>query len=201
MRKLETEGYRKKASEDMQAEITPEMKDWFDKRTNKHIDLVKKYMKAIIDFDEERFGKLSERLETHDQSKFESPERDPYVFVSWDYKCKEDGVDYDLPSGMKDKMNEATLHHVVNNSHHAEYHSGKKTGLLNREDRDKPPANMVDATSMPDLDIAEMVADWVAMGEEKGNSAKSWADKNVGVRWEFTDEQKDLIYELIEAVG
>ena len=32
------------------------------------------------------------------------------------------------------------------------------------------------------------------------NSAKEWADKNVNIRWKFTDKQKDLIYELIEVV-
>ena len=66
--------------------------------------------------------------------------------------------------------------------------------------RDKPPEEMIDATKMPDLDIAEMVADWCAVSEERGNTPKSWADKNVNVRWKFTDEQSDLIYEIIDAV-
>jgi hypothetical protein len=38
------------------------------------------------------------------------------------------------------------------------------------------------------------------MGVEKGNKAKTWADNNVGVRWGFTDVQKDLIYELIDVL-
>ena len=45
-----------------------------------------------------------------------------------------------------------------------------------------------------------MVADWSAMSEELGSETKDWADKNVNVRWEFTDEQRDLIYELIDKV-
>ena len=59
---------------------------------------------------------------------------------------------------------------------------------------------MVDASEMTRLDIAEMVCDWCAVSEERGNTPKSWADKNVNVRWEFTDEQKDLIYELIDGI-
>jgi len=59
---------------------------------------------------------------------------------------------------------------------------------------------MVDATKMSDLDIAEMTADWAAMGEERGNSPKEWADKNVNKRWKFTKDQEKLIYELIKSV-
>lgn len=36
------------------------------------------------------------------------------------------------------------------------------------------------------------------MGEEKGNTVRSWADKNVNVRWKFTEDQVNLIYELID---
>jgi len=175
------------------------MKNWFDKRTAKHIKLVQKYCKKIEEYDSERFKGLIERGKIHDQSKYEDPEIDPYIYVSWDYKCKDDGVDFTPPEGMDDQMNEATEHHVNNNKHHPEYHSETK-GKINREDRDKAPDEMIDATKMKDLDIAEMVADWMAMGEEKGNTPKSWADKNVNIRWKFTDDQKNLIYELIEEV-
>jgi hypothetical protein len=51
---------------------------------------------------------------------------------------------------------------------------------------------------MPNMDIAEMAADWMAMSEEKGTEPKDWADKNVNVRWNFTPKQVDLIYELLE---
>ena len=37
-----------------------------------------------------------------------------------------------------------------------------------------------------------------SMSEEKGGEPKKWADDNVNVRWKFTDDHKDLIYELIE---
>lgn len=52
-------------------------------------------------------------------------------------------------------------------------------------------------TGMPDLDVAEMCADWMAMSKELGGTPKDWADKNVNVRWKFTEAQKKLIYEII----
>jgi hypothetical protein len=175
-----------------------EMKDWFDKRTKKHIERVQSYCKKIEDFDPERFKGLIERGEVHDQSKYKDPEVDPYIYVTWQYKCKDDGKEFECPEGMDEEMDKATEHHVKSNAHHPEYHCEKEVGLINRKDRDKPPEEIIDATDMKELDIAEMVADWVAMGQEKGNSAKDWADKNVNKRWKFTDAQKDLIYELID---
>ena len=59
---------------------------------------------------------------------------------------------------------------------------------------------MIDATKMTELDLGEMVSDWLAMSDEKNSNPKDWADKNVNVRWKFTDDQNDLIYELIDAV-
>ena len=176
------------------------MKDWFEKRTKKHIGLVKKYCKKIAEYDEERFGKILEQCENHDQSKFEDPEVDPYVYTTWQYKCKDDGVDFECPKEMQDRMTEATEHHIKNNRHHPEFHCDKETDLINENDRDKPPEEMIDATKMPDLDLVEMVADWCSVSEERGKSPKSWADKNVNVRWKFTGEQKDLIYELIDNI-
>ena len=101
-----------------------EMKDWFEKRTNKHIGFVQKYCKKIADHDES-FEELIKRGEIHDQSKFKDPEIDPYIYISWKYKCQDDGVDYDPPKGLDEKMNKATEHHVKNNRHHAEFHCDK----------------------------------------------------------------------------
>jgi len=173
------------------------MKAFFDKRTNKHIDLVKKYCKKIENFDSDRFDGLCDQAKDHDQSKFEDPEYEPYLYVTWSYKCKDDGKKFEVPEEIDKAMNEATNHHVISNKHHPEYYSDKKVGLINRKDRDKPPAEMVDATKMPILSIGEMCADWLAMSEEKGTNPEKWADKNVNIRWKFNDEQKDTIYEII----
>jgi len=174
-----------------------EIEEFFEKRTREHIKRVQKYCKKIADYDD-KFEDLIEQASHHDDSKFEDPEYEPYLYVTWSYKCKDDGVDWEPPDGMDEKMNKATEHHVKSNRHHPEFHSSETVDLINRNDRDKPPEKMIDGTKMGDIDIAEMVADWVSMGQEKGNSAKDWADKNVNVRWKFTDDQKDLIYELID---
>jgi len=97
-------------------------------------------------------------------------------------------------------MHEATTHHVTQNSHHPEAHSPTTDNLINKEDRDKPPSSIIDATTMPELDIAEMVADWCAMSEEKGGTPREWAERNVNVRWQFTDEQVDIIFKIIDKV-
>lgn len=177
-----------------------EIEDFFEKRTKKHIDLVRKYCKKIHDLNPERFEGLIERGEEHDQSKLEDPERTPYIYITWDYRCKNTGEDPGIPEEMRDLMNAATEHHVHSNSHHPEFHCDEAQ-TLNRENRDEVPDKMIDATKMSDLDIAEMLADWWAMSEEKGEgNPKKWADKNVNKRWQFTDAQKDLIYVLIDKI-
>ena len=73
--------------------------------------------------------------------------------------------------------------------------------LINREDRDKPPKEMVDGTKMPDMAIAEMVCDWQSMSDElKKNTTREWADRNINVRWKFNENQTKLIYDIIESI-
>lgn len=177
-----------------------EMQKFFEKRTKMHIGLVKKYCKRIEEYDPDLYKGLVEQAEDHDKSKMEDPEIEPYVFITWSYKCKDDGKKFDVPEQVRDMMNGATQHHVTNNKHHPEYYSGKKVGLINRDDRDKPPSELVDATKMPIISVAEMVGDWLAMSEEKGTNTKNWADKNVNVRWKFNEKQVGVIYDLIENI-
>jgi hypothetical protein len=178
--------------------ITPEMSSWFEKRTNLHINLVKKYCRKIEAYDSVRFVGLSEQAKEHDQSKYEEPEREPYIYITWQYYCKEHGKKFDVPKDLETLMSKATEHHVKSNLHHPEYHSLEDVDFNNRGDRDKPPKKAINATEMPNMDIAEMAADWMAMSEEKETEPKDWAGKNVNVRWNFTPKQVDLIYELLE---
>ena len=173
------------------------MEDFFYERTNNHINLVKKYCKKIYDYDKKRFDGIIERGEEHDQSKFLEPEKESYVYISWQYKCRDEGSDFEFPETLKNRTNKATQHHVINNRHHPEFFSVKKDNLINRDDRDNPSKEIIDAVKMTDLDIAEMCADWLAMSEEKGTNPKDWADKNVNIKWKFNDNQIDLIYKLI----
>ena len=64
--------------------------------------------------------------------------------------------------------------------------------------RDTPPERIVNATKMPLSYVAAMIADWLAMSEEKKTCPYEWAKKNVGIRWEFTKEQEKLIYDLLD---
>jgi hypothetical protein len=183
------------------------MMDWFERRTKNHIRFVQKYCGKIYKHDPKKFKGIIDRGRTHDESKFKEPELDPYVLIAWRYKCKRDKKDFAGYIGDSKAMEEAekemvaaTEHHIKHNPHHPEYHTEQTGDLINKENRDKPPEKMIDATEMKDLDIGEMVADWCAMSEELADDPIKWADKNVNVRWKFTDEQKKLIYELIKAI-
>ena len=177
---------------------TKEMEDWFNKRTRKHIELVQKYANMIAEFDPEKFGDLIKVTEVHDLSKLNSNvERIPYIFISWNYHCKDLGKPFEVPLEIKDQMNEATLHHIKNNKHHPEFWAGE-TAQINKDDRDAITKELVDATMMPDLYLGEMCCDWQSMSiERKNNTIREWADRNINIRWKFTPHQKELIYNLI----
>ena len=181
--------------------ITDEMAQHFEKRTNKHIKLVQKYCQKIDDLKDERFSGIVGRGEKHDASKFKEPERDPYVYISWDYKCKADKVDYTPPEDIKEQMLKASNHHVLSNKHHPECHCTEKCDVINSEDRDKPPGKLIDATKMGNLDMAECVADWCAMSEELGkNTPQEWIKSNVNVRWKFKTEQVVILNKLADQI-
>ena len=176
-----------------QANAKVEMEDFFQERTAKHIELVNKYLDRLEEHYPYTFDK------EHDWSKFEDPEHEPYLYITWKHKMEDEDGDYETPDEWKDKCDEATFHHIKNNKHHPEHWDKTLTeNPINKDDRDKPSGKVVDGTKMPDKYILEMVADWCAMSEEKGNTPKKWADDNVGVRWEFSPEQKELIYEAID---
>ena len=180
-------------------EATKDQVNHFLNRTHLHIKLVQKYCALIEKAFPYLLGFVDRGVE-HDLSKFEELERIPYVWLTWRYKCKDDGVKCNLPEGMDKEIDAATEHHILNNAHHPEFHQSETESLLNPRDRDAPPEKMIDATGMSSLDLAEMVADWCAMSEERGNAPKEWAKKNVNVRWKFKADQEKLIYEMMDAV-
>lgn len=180
--------------------ITKEMVDYYYKRTNEHINRVKKYIEKIY-IKYPIFKLLKDRLQNHDQSKFKDPELIPYILITWKYYCKNNNIPFDLPENINNIMQEATYHHVKNNRHHPEFHDNTTTiNSINPKDRDTPPEKIVNGSNMSDIDIAEMVADWMAVSEEKNSHPKDWAKANIDKRWKFTKHQKDLIYNIIENV-
>jgi hypothetical protein len=46
----------------------------------------------------------------------------------------------------------------------------------------------------------EMVADWCAVSEERGNSPIDWANEKIGIRFKFSKEQVNLIYDLLNKI-
>lgn len=69
------------------------------------------------------------------------------------------------------KLKLAVHHHNTTNPHHPEYWAG---GIK----------------EMPDVYVAEMVADWKARSEEFGTSLRDWIDEQATKRFTFTKEDK-----------
>ena len=172
-----------------------EMVEHFKNRTKRHIQLVQKYA-TLIESQYHSNG-LAELAKTHDASKFSEPEYSPYLHVSWKYKMQDEGKVYNPPEFIRQQMTQATEHHVKSNKHHPEAWT-HQTNTINPNNRDEPPKEMIDATKMPDIYIAEMCADWLAMAEEKGTSVREWANKNVNIRWKFNENQINQIYRIID---
>jgi len=185
-----------------------EMEKWFTLRTKKHIDCVNKYLYKISELNFPEIDKTLLVLDSHDASKFENPEYIPYVHLSWKYKKRTIGEEYFPPEEIEKLIHLATYHHVKNNKHHPEFWDYKTTpDSINPRDRDKAPDNMVDGTKMPLTHVAQMVADWMAMAEEKSISSQDiyhdaleWAKNNINFRWKFSSRQICFIYRLMELI-
>ena len=168
-----------------------EKEAWFEERTAKHIALVKQAARKIAEanpeFREFDGTELVMQADEHDASKLIAPEREPYIDLTWKHKF-DNYKGYKTPGTLDDEaINQATLHHVRNNRHHPEYGQENEKG------------EVIDASGMTNVDIAEMVADWQAMSEElKTNTARQWYDKQRNVRFKFTAEQEALIDKLLK---
>ena len=183
--------------------ISNEMKQYFINRTNKHINLVKKYSNKILNSYLISFINISDFIEEtkcHDYLKFQEPELIPYIKLTWKHKL-DNYKGYKRPGTISNKESDAaTVDHIKRSKHHPEYWTNQTDNLINPNDRDKPPEEIVDSTKMPLTYVACMVADWCAMAEELKNSPIDWADRNINVRWKFSDEQRNFIYILLEEI-
>lgn len=179
-----------------------EMKSWFYTRTLNHINLVKKYGQKLIDSDLLTFsGKeiFKRNLQEHDSSKLREPELTPYIYLSYKYKKEAEGCEVVIDNELEQAIYAATLYHVRTNKHHPEYWSTQNE-VINKNNRDGIPKEIVDATKMQKLYIFEMCCDWCAMSEEKNNSPFDWADKMIGQRWKFTPKQNKWIYDCLQTI-
>ena len=161
-------------------EPTPEMVAFFQRRTNEHIERVRRcltFLAKVTNYSEE----LLERAKIHDASKFGTEERIPYIWLSEYHRCRRNGESFEYPEGMAEKVQRAIHHHVTSNRHHPEFHA--------------------DPNQMSDVDLIEMVCDWTAMAQEfgqDGGSARGWADKTIGKRVAFNADKRRFIYQMIE---
>jgi len=167
---------------------------FFQERTSTHIASVKKFaLQLANEFLE--LAELADIIMAHDESKYHEPEYTPYLYITWSYKCKKEGIPFEVPAIISARMHEATTHHVLNNKHHPEYWSPETQDVINRD----TAAQLINATKMPPVYIAEMIADWSAMSVEHNEPGPyKWAKDNINVRWKFTDEQIKMIYEYID---
>ncbi len=161
-------------------EPTPEMIAFYERRTNEHIERVRRcllLMAQATDYGEE----LLERAKVHDASKFGPEERIPYVWLTEYHRCRRKGEPFAYPEGVAEQVKQAITHHVTSNRHHPEFHA--------------------DPNEMSDVDLIEMVCDWTAMAQEfgqDGGSARGWADKTIGKRVAFNADKRRFIYQMIE---
>ncbi len=178
-------------------QITQKMSDFFEIRTKYHIKLVKKYMSKIYNSNSIKYKELKDRIKIHDQSKFKEPELTPYIIITWSYFCRDHDIPFELTDMEKELTRFATYHHCKSNRHHPEFHDDTTTiesiSLVNRD----KPSEIVDGRKMSEIDIAEMLADWMAVSEERKTSPLEWANNNINQRWIFTKEQTHHIYLLI----
>src|SRR5436190_15373865 len=161
-------------------EPTPQMLAFYERRTNEHIERVRRGLTLLAEVTE--YGEeLIERARVHDASKFSPEERIPYVWLTEYHRCRRSGESFEYPEGVAEDVQRAIRHHVTTNRHHPEFHA--------------------DPNDMSDVDLIVMVCDWTAMAQEfdqDSGSARGWADKTVGKRVAFNAERRQFIYQMIQ---
>jgi hypothetical protein len=161
-------------------EPTPEMLAFYERRTNEHIERVRRCLVLLADV----FGRreeLLERARVHDASKFGAEEWIPYVWLTEYHRCRRNGEPFTYPPGVAERVTQAIHHHLTTNRHHPDFHA--------------------DPNDMSEVDLIEMVCDWTAMAQEfgqDGGSARGWADRTVGKRVAFNEDKRRFIYRIIE---
>lgn len=162
-------------------QVSAEMEEIFVVRAKLHRSLVKKNLLMMQGY----FGLSKELLhktaELHDLSKYKSPERLAYIWMTWMYHCKNHGIGFQYPVGIEAVVQQGWQHHITHNTHHPESHA--------------------DLNKMSTLDIVEMVCDWTAISQENNPdepSCMSWAIDNIDKKWHFSLSQKKIIFATIQ---
>lgn len=162
---------------------TNEMKEYFELRTNSHINIVQLSMFSLINkkvHEKYNLNKINliSRADIHDKSKFGDVEYTPYVWLTEFYRAKNNNEPFSYPDGMEDLIFDAWIHHSETNPHHPEYYHN--------------------CIRMSEEDMVEMVCDWNSMSQEYNQSLKKWVDENIDRKWKFNKKNKKFIYEIVE---
>lgn len=150
------------------------LEDVFVERTKQHIDKV------------QAFGqKLGYNFKGHDFQKL------GVLLSGYKYFCKRKE---DRTEDEEKALDVATYLHIISCSHHPEFWT--TTDLTGFTRQNPIPNGVLDVSGMDEISIIEMVCDWKAVGEEKGNTVLCWLNKVNGTRWNFTKRQIKLIRDI-----
>ncbi|EAS02911.1 hypothetical protein TTHERM_00492640 (macronuclear) [Tetrahymena thermophila SB210] len=164
----------------LDAQITEEMVNYFNIRTAEHINRVKNNMILMEGYQNLDIQSLIKRGEIHDQSKLAEPERQGYIWLTWWHYCKKQGINFDYPEGAQDLVQLSVDHHLKSNLHHPECHQK--------------------SNDMSWLDIVEMVCDWTAMSQEYNQgSCLSYVQQNIQ-KWHFNEQKTKDIFDTISEI-
>lgn len=200
------------ASFSFNAALTEEMVKFSYERTLKHQThvfnnlkiLLQQNLKECLSLDcEKELEKIKDELikrgQNHDKSKFLDPEREAYVYINWKHHMEKDlKKDYAYSDEIPEKIGEAIHHHWKVNSHHPEFHYFKDDNTL--EDNKEKIQHSLE--KMSNLDLLEMLADWVAVSQEYKTDCKEFVKNNIGddKRWPFSEEQKTKIHRIVDTL-
>ncbi len=174
------------------------MEKHFIQRTHQHISRVQDFLDTACTFYPHYSKELIGLGAKHDISKLYLPERQPYIYLTWQTHMRKKGKGFIINDKMQNRIHEMTFHHVKNNPHHPEFHAPNlKVNPIDVNDRTKRTVK-IDATAMSELYLIEMVCDWSAVSEELHGNLIQWVDDSIASRWTFSESQINFIYELIE---
>jgi len=147
---------------------------FFIKRTAAHIETVNYFA-----------GLMGANFPLHDQSKYNPPERDAYILLSWAWANQ--GVA--LSKSEKLATKDAIQHHYAKNDHHPEHYNGNLDNMQWHH-------------------FIEMVCDWFAVGMEKTFSndaikfsAEEFYRQKALPKYKFPEEQQTLILSMIKEIN
>lgn len=177
-------------------QITNEMKNEFHRQLELHVVMIRSRMYSMMKILPQYKHELHRRMFVHDLSKLTDEEQLPgQILYAWKRLNP-----YWKPSLRQAQAMLYAIHkHVTTETHHPEYYDKLRVPAPFIPEVNIPtqPKTVIDATTMPDIDIIEMVCDWCAASEERGGSAYQWAIQNINKRWKFNEHQTELIYQTI----